>query len=161
VQVKERIKEVASNVRKKSGGKGKKKWIRIAIIVLIVAAILFGVLRCALPKDEKTSSAVIMANAVTRGDVVNYLTGSGMIEAMDSYDIVAKVQGDILSSPFEEGQIVNKDDVLYVFDSEDAQQSLRSQQNSYDSQNRCFCLYRREDHRSEKNLRSERACADR
>ncbi len=134
MQVKEKMKEIVSGVQKKNGGKGKKRWVRLGIIALIVAAILIGVLRCALPKEEKTSAAVISASAVTRGDVVNYLTGSGMIEAMDSYDIVAKVQGDILSSPFEEGQIVNKDDVLYVFDSEDAQQSLRSQQNSYDSQ---------------------------
>ena len=101
---------------------------------MVVVAVILGVFRFCKKDDDAASAAVISARAVTRGDVTDYLSGSGMIEAMDSYDIVAMVQGDILSAPFEEGQIVNEDDVLFVFDSEDAQQSLQSQQNSYNSQ---------------------------
>ncbi len=122
--------EKADKPRKKS----KKKWIRNGIIIVLVLAILGGVLAFMSRDEEEVAATVIFAQAVTRGDVTNYLSGSGMIAAMDSYDIVAMVQGDILSSPFEEGQIVNKDDILYTFDSEDARQSLQSQQNNYDSQ---------------------------
>ncbi|MBQ4160797.1 MAG: hypothetical protein IJD83_07685, partial [Clostridia bacterium] len=122
--------------KEKPAGKHKKtvKIVRNCIIVLLIAALLFGVYKFVSREDEETAAAIISAQAVVRGDVVVNLTGSGMIEAMDSYDIVAKVQGDILSAPFEEGQIVKEDAVLYVFDSADAQKSLRSQKNSYDSQ---------------------------
>ncbi len=139
MEVKEEVKKTApaeptEKKTKKNPAKGSKKKIRNTIIIVVVVAILFGAFFMFQPKDEESATAVISAHAATRGDVVNYLSGSGMIEAMDSYDIVAKVQGDILSAPFEEGEIVEKDSVLYVFESEDAQQSVQSQQNSYDSQ---------------------------
>lgn len=136
MEVKEEVKkmpEAALETKKKKTGK-KKKWLRNTIIIVLVVVILLGALFMFKPKKEESATALIRAQAATRGDVVNYLSGSGMIEAMDSYDIVAKVQGDILSAPFEEGEIVEKDSVLYVFESDDAQQSVQSQQNSYDSQ---------------------------
>ena len=121
---------------KKYGRKpaNKKKLIRNCIIIAVVVAVALGAFFVFSKKKNDGATTVISASAVTRGDITVSLTGSGMIEALESYDVVAMVQGDVLSAPFEEGQIVNEDDVLYIFDSEDAQQSLQTQQNNYNNQ---------------------------
>ena len=134
MEVREKVNAVVEETQQPKKRKSRKKLIRNSIIAVLVLAILAGAFWFFTRDEEEAATAVISAEAVTRGNVTNYLSGSGMIEAMDSYDIVAMVHGDILSAPFEEGQIVNEDAVLYTFDSEDAQQSLQSQQNSYDSQ---------------------------
>ena len=114
--------------------KGKKKTIRNIIIILLVIAVLVAAFFIFVKKKQEAATVVISASPVTRGNITVNISGSGMIEALESYDVVAMVQGDVLTAPFEEGQIVNEDDILYTFDSEDAQQSLRTQQNNYDSQ---------------------------
>ena len=52
------------------------------------------------------------------------------MEAMDKYDIVPMQMGKILTAPFEEGDYVEKDAVLYTLDSSDAQIKIQQAQNS-------------------------------
>lgn len=65
---------------------------------------------------------------VERRDFVVSISDSGALEPADSYNIVGLVGGDILSADFEEGDYVNKDDLLYQIDSSDAQKSIEQAQ---------------------------------
>lgn len=62
--------------------------------------------------------------AVGRRDIRVSLSGSGTLEAADSYTITSLVTGEILSADFEEGDVVEKDAVLYEVDSSDIASSI-------------------------------------
>lgn len=61
---------------------------------------------------------------VEKGDINVVISGSGSIEPIEQYNITALVQGEILEDYFEEGQILNKDDLMYSIDSKDIQNNI-------------------------------------
>ncbi len=104
------------------------------LIICILAAIFVPSF---FKKDEKNN--VRTEARVTRGTVMKTVEGSGTIEAIDQYTISALVSGEILSDTFEEGDMVEKDDLLYTIDStnldytiQKAQSSVETAQLSYD-----------------------------
>ena len=62
--------------------------------------------------------------AVERRDITSEITGSGSLEAANSYSVTSLVDGTILADYFEEGDQVNEDTVLYDIDSSDMASSL-------------------------------------
>ena len=56
------------------------------------------------------------------------LTGTGTIEPNDQYSITPMVQGEIIEAAFEEGDIVEKGQVLYQFSTENVEDSIKSAQ---------------------------------
>ncbi len=100
---------------------GKKFWILLITGVLILALAAFFLLRPLLQKEktEKQSTAT-----VTRGAIQRTIEGSGVIAANDQYTVSSLVTGEVLSDTFEEGDMVNKDDLLYVIDSSDLDYEL-------------------------------------
>ncbi len=107
----------------------KHKIISIIILVLIIAAIAFFAF-----KGEKKEVAVSAVSdyTVSKGDVSVTITGSGTLEANEQYEITSLVSGDVLSDYFQEGDLVNEDDILYQIDSSNAQNSLERAKNTYD-----------------------------
>ncbi len=67
----------------------------------------------------------------TRRDIKEELSGSGTLESADSYTLSSRVSGEILSDTFAEGDIVYKDDVLYVIDSSDVNSNIKRANNTY------------------------------
>ena len=61
---------------------------------------------------------------VERRDITVSLSGSGTLQAADSYTITSLVEGEILAADFEEGDVVEKDAVLYEVDSSDLNSSI-------------------------------------
>ena len=57
-------------------------------------------------------------------DVSSSITGSGTLEAADSYSVTTLIEGSILTADFEEGDEVEEGTVLYTIDSSDASNSL-------------------------------------
>ncbi|MBE7026549.1 MAG: HlyD family efflux transporter periplasmic adaptor subunit [Ruminococcaceae bacterium] len=116
---------------KKIDFKNKKtRKIIIIVAVLLIALIAFLVYK-GISNKAKQASAVRLSTSVAQiGELKVTITGSGVMEAMDKYDIVPLVRGNITSAPFEEGQIVEKDALLYTFDDSDAQISIQKAQNS-------------------------------
>lgn len=109
----------------------KKKIIVLCIIVAAVILVGFGV------HSLKTKLAMVASSLqnnslseVTRGDVEVSITGSGSVEPYESYTIIPPVNGDILYAPYEVGDYVEKDAVLYSFDTSDLDTGLEKQQNS-------------------------------
>ena len=107
----------------------KKKIIIAGVIVVLAVGAIVGV---NVIKNKKASqaNAGIKLSTVDRGDIENTITGSGTVEPYERYEVIASVQGEVLSAPYEIGDTVKKDDILYQIDSSDAQIDLQKQQNS-------------------------------
>ena len=59
-------------------------------------------------------------------DLQKTLTGTGTIAPNDQYAITAMVQGEITQAPFEEGDIVEKGQLLYQFSTENAEDAVQT-----------------------------------
>ena len=105
----------------------KKKKVFLVIGVILLAVVVFFIFRgCGAKKVSNTTNTA----KVERGDISVIISGTGTIEANDQYDVTSLVKGTVLSAPFEEGQQVNKGDVLYTIDTEDMQNSIEKSKNA-------------------------------
>ncbi len=98
----------------------------LAAIVLVIA-VMFIVRKASTPGEDEVqyNTATVERRSITRT-----VGGSSVVEANDTYEISALVTGEILADYFEEGDLVQQDQLLYTIDSEDAQNSVESAQNS-------------------------------
>jgi HlyD family secretion protein len=51
--------------------------------------------------------------------LANVVTGTGVLEADQQFDVFASVMGKVISAPFKEGQTIKKGDILYKIDQTD------------------------------------------
>lgn len=106
------------------GGKKKKRWLKILIILVVVIAIVAGCVS-RLTKNVNTQlSSSYLVSTVTRQDLTVSVSGTATLQPADSYNVTTLLSGDIVSAPFEEGDLVTKDTLLYTMDSSDAQDSM-------------------------------------
>lgn len=70
--------------------------------------------------------------AVERGSISASISGSGTVEPVNQYEVVAGVRGEVLSDTFDEGDSVSEGDVLYVIDSSDVEDSIERAGLSYE-----------------------------
>ncbi len=106
------------------------KWLKIVIILLIIAAIPIGGIAVYKKMSTPTGQKKINTFTVKRDNVSVEISGSGAIKPIDQYEVTTLVKGEILSSPFEEGDIVNKGDLLYKIDTADVENSIEKAENS-------------------------------
>lgn len=104
--------------------KKQKKWIKRGITLLVIAALVgaFLLWQSASPK-EAGNLGYIPAQAAVQ-DLTVAVSGTGTVQAIDSYKVTTLVKGEVLEAPFEEGDTVNKDDLLYRIDSKDVENSI-------------------------------------
>ncbi len=110
---------------------------RIISIVVIVALVLIG-LRFALKEtiinmmNKSKETVEYDTKTVERRTIENYLSSSGTVEPLNTYSVttVSSVEGTIISADFEEGDLVNKGDVLYQISTDSMESSLSSAQKS-------------------------------
>ena len=106
------------------GGKKKKRWLKILIVLVVVAAVVVGcVSNMTKNVNNQLSSSYLVATA-TRQDLTVSVSGTATLQPADSYNVTTLLSGDIVSAPFEEGDLVAKDTLLYTMDSSDAQDSM-------------------------------------
>lgn len=75
---------------------------------------------------------------VARRDITHSLTGSGTLAAANSYSVTSLTSGEILSADFEEGDVVEKDSILYQLDSSDAANSIQTNEISLGASQRSY-----------------------
>ncbi|MBE5822365.1 MAG: HlyD family efflux transporter periplasmic adaptor subunit [Clostridiales bacterium] len=92
------------------------------ILVIITIILVFNILGKILNPEEKEFNYEEVT--AIKGDINVVVTGSGTISPDNQYDITALVQGEILEDYVEEGMLVKKDQLLYVIDSEDVNNSI-------------------------------------
>lgn len=118
------IKEKALQGGQKLKGMPKKKKIifSAAALVLVAAIVVWAVVPSG--KAGKT----INTAKVDRGDISVVISGTGTIAPIDEYEVTSLVKGEILMDTFEEGDMVEKGDLLYQIDSSDLENSLEKAQ---------------------------------
>lgn len=114
-----------------------KKWLVLLILVVAAVAAVTVFHRRQTQKTQTTDTTYTTAE-VTRGSVTRTLTSSGTLEPADSYTVNTLVSGEILSDTFEEGDLVEKDQLLYTMDSSDAATSQTQASNSYSQAQRNY-----------------------
>ena len=95
----------------------------LVILVVVIAIVACCVSR--LTKNVNTQlSGSYLVSTVTRQDQTVRVSGTATLQPADSYNDTTLLSGDIVSAPFEEGDLVTKDTLLYTMDSSDAQDSV-------------------------------------
>lgn len=125
-------------VKKKGRRKGRVKKL---VAVVLVCAIIGGGAWYFLGGDQNTAAAADTAYTtaeVTRQTITSTITGSGTLEAADSYSVTTLLEGTILTADFEEGDQVEEGTVLYTIDSSDASSSLEQSQISVNQAQRNY-----------------------
>ena len=92
---------------------GKKVWLVIALIVLIVVALIVYLSR---PKQQVAPLPVVEVVAVDTTDVHIYGEYVGRIRAQQFVEIHARVEGYLEKMLFKEGSYINKGQTLFVID---------------------------------------------
>ena len=108
----------------------KKKIIIITALILVVFILAGMIVRGAGKKQGKDEIATATA---TMGNVSVIISGTGTVEANDQYDITSLVKGEIIADYFQEGDIVEKDALLYKIDTKDMENSISKSQISLDN----------------------------
>ncbi len=105
------------------------KFLSAAILIIIIAIGYFGY-RSLTGTATQTSYVL---GAVTRDTIITTVSGTGQVQAVNQLDIKPKVAGDVISVAVSDGQKVKAGDVLVKLDPQDAIQTLRDAQLSYDN----------------------------
>lgn len=103
------------------------------------AAVLIAAVLLLRGRGGRSAGIAYLEAPAERRTIVSTLTGSGTLLPANSYTVTTLAEGDILTAAFEEGDLVEKDTVLYEIDSSDAanniekaQISLNQAQRNYD-----------------------------
>ena len=122
---------------KKPGKKRRWKKFAVAGVALVVAA---GVGWQMLSPGQSSAAAGTSYTTAegTPTDVSSSITGSGTLEAADSYSVTTLIEGSILTADFEEGDEVEEGTILYTIDSSDASNSLEQAEISLNQAQRSY-----------------------
>lgn len=112
----------AAIIQKAKKRKKIKRFVMIAVIVLLIAAIF--VLPKMLGSKNPGATAGYMEYTAQRRDISVSVSGTATIKPADSYNVTALVKGEILEAPFEEGQVLKKGDLLYKIEAKDVENSI-------------------------------------
>ena len=124
---------------KRSGGGKGRRWKKLIALVLVLAVLAGGGVY--LLGGNQTAAAVDTSYTtaqVSRMDITSSITGSGTLEAADSYSVTTLVEGNILTADFEEGDEVEEGTVLYTIDSSNASNSLEQAEISLNQAQRSY-----------------------
>ncbi len=123
------IQKLIKNDNKKKKGKRKKIFI-LLLLILIASAVVFFAFSYKKSKGADAKAQKIKTAVVTKRDISSKLSSSGTISPKDTYDITSLAEGEVIEADFEEGDEVEKGQVLYRIDSSSAESQLTSANNS-------------------------------
>ena len=111
-----------------TGPKKRRKWIKRVLVIAAVLALLFWIVVRPMLGGTAAVSGAYQPAQVQRQDLTVSVSGSGTVTPIESYQVSALVTGEILESPFEDGDQVEKDQLLYRIDPGSAQTALQQAQ---------------------------------
>ena len=101
----------------------KHKILFIITVLLIIGAVVFFSIS---GKKNKNEMPVINEITVERRNIKEVISASSVLEPNAEYTITPLVTGEILSAPFEEGDKVEKGQLMYQFDTGDMETDIES-----------------------------------
>ncbi len=109
--------------------KKRKKWLKILIaLVVIVAAVFFLLIRPMMGAGQQIVANLYLSSVAQMQDMTVTVDSTGTVTPIDSYTVSGMVTGDVLEAPFEEGDWVEKGDLLFRIDPGNAETSLQQAQ---------------------------------
>ena len=118
-----------------------KKLLRGRVVIPALACVLVGAFALRLAGSGQPAAAAGLTYTtapVERRDITAQITGSGSLEAANSYSVTSLAEGNILTADFEEGDRVEEGTVLYTIDASDLSSTLEQAQISLDQAQRSF-----------------------
>ena len=111
----ENEKVAAEKKRKKRKGKSG----RIVIVLIVVLAALLGgffLYKKKTSSQKSQGDQSVSTATVKRTDISSELTASSSLSPKDTYEVTSLVEGEVIEANFEEGDVVEKGQVLYRID---------------------------------------------
>lgn len=106
--------------------KKKRKWVKRVIIIAVIAVALLLALKACGNSAVSSLSGMYLTETAQKQNLSVTVTGSGTIKPNDDYRATTLLRGEIMTAPFEEGDLVEKDQVLFTLDPTDAENNIRS-----------------------------------
>ena len=125
----ENEKVAAEKKRKKRKGKSG----RIVIVFIVVLAALLGgffLYKKKTSSQKSQGDQSVSTATVKRTDITSELTASSSLSPKDTYEVTSLVEGEVIEANFEEGDVVEKGQVLYRIDASSIDSDLSSAQTS-------------------------------
>ena len=115
--------------RSRKRNKKKSRWLTgIFICVVLLLAGAVAVRRRAKPAGAPAEES--RTAQVTRQSITSELSSSGTLAAKDTYTITSLVEGEVIAADFEEGDQVEKGQILYQLDPSSIDSELNTASNS-------------------------------
>lgn len=108
--------------------KKRRKWPRRVVILAVVVAVAALALRACAGGAKQTVSGTYLPAQAARVDMAVTVTGTGTVKPNDAYRATTLLKGEILTAPFEEGDTVRRDQVLFTLDPTNAENNITSAQ---------------------------------
>lgn len=109
---------------------GKKKKCIIAALILVIIAGIIGIILKSRTASSKQKNEETRTATVSRMDITSSLSGSGTVSPKDTYTITSMAEGEVIEADFEEGDTVEKGQILYKIDASSMDSKLSSANNS-------------------------------
>ena len=125
----ENEKVAAEKKRKKRKGKSG----RIEIVLIVVLAALLGgffLYKKKTSSQKSQGDQSVSTATVKRTDISSELTASSSLSPKDTYEVTSLVEGEVIEANFEEGDVVEKGQVLYRIDASSMDSDLSSAETS-------------------------------
>ena len=106
----------------------KRKWIKRLITVVVLVVIVALLLSRCMAGGQGSATAAYIPTQAAYQDLTVAVSGTGTIQPIDAYRATALVKGEVLEAPFDVGDTVQKDDVLFRVDAKDVEASIQQQE---------------------------------
>lgn len=113
-------------------GKRKHRWIKVVIVLAVLAGAGYGAYRHFSGKSAGQVDTSYLVAQAARQDLTVSVSGTATLLPADSFNVTTLISGEIMSAPFEEGAQVQKDQLLFTLDGKTAQNSVNQAQISSD-----------------------------
>lgn len=111
----------------------KRKWVKRVIIVAVLAALVLFLFKSCSGVQQAVTAGLYLPSTASRQELIVSVSGTGTIEPIHSYKVTTLIKGEVLEAPFEEGQTVHKDELLFRLDSKDVENSISQLERSVQS----------------------------
>ena len=119
-------------------------WKRLLPVLALALAGALGLRLLGSGQPASAAGPAYTTVPVERRDITAQITGSGTLEAANSYSVTSLVEGTILTAGFEEGDQVEEGTVLYTLDPSDLSSTMEQAQLSLDQAQRGYDRQRKE-----------------
>ncbi|MDO4324471.1 MAG: efflux RND transporter periplasmic adaptor subunit [bacterium] len=116
----------------KGGKKKKKKWKKKPLLISAVGLIGLAVLILRAFGGSQETAVPVSPQPLSKGSVVESITLSGPVSGTDSVDVVSNLHLEVLDIVVNEGDSVEKGQLLATLDSSSLEREIEMAQNTYD-----------------------------